>query len=70
LSESLWGTVYTASYAPQQGTLTLLWPGDHWMLSVYGDVEGSHPREVTALVPDAVEVEVTVTPPERMLFLV
>ena len=70
LSESLWGTVYTAAYAPQQGTLTLLWPGDHWMLSVHGDVEGAHPREVSALVPDAVEVEVTVPQPERMLFLV
>ncbi|MFM8240687.1 MAG: C45 family autoproteolytic acyltransferase/hydrolase [Actinomycetota bacterium] len=69
-SESLWGTVYTASYAPQQGTLTLLWPGDHWMLSVHGDVTGEHPREVTALVPDGVEVEVTVPQPERMLFLV
>ena len=70
LAESLWGTVYTASYAPQQGTLTLLWPGDHWMLSVYGDVTGEHPREVTALVPDAVELEVAVPQPERMLFLV
>ena len=70
LSESLWGTVYTAAYAPQQGTLTLLWPGDHWMLSVYGDVEGEHPREVAALVPDATEVHLEVAQPERMLFLV
>ena len=70
LAESLWGTVYTAAYAPQQGTLTLLWPGDHWMLSVYGDVTGEHPREVNALVPDAAEVLTEVPQPERMLFLV
>ena len=69
-ADSLWGTVYTASYAPQQGTLTLLWPGDHWMLSVYGESEGVHPRETTALVPDAVEVLTEVPQPERMLFLV
>lgn len=70
LSDSLWGTVYTAAYAPQQGTLTLLWQDDHWMLGVHGDIEGSHPREVTALVPDSTEVEVSVAQPERMLFLV
>ena len=34
LVDSTWGTVYTAAYAPALGAMTLLWPDDHWSLSV------------------------------------
>ncbi len=52
LIESTWGTVYTASYEPSTGTMTLLWPDDHWVLSVHGDGQGERPRTVAALLPD------------------
>jgi predicted choloylglycine hydrolase len=54
LVESTWGTVYTAAYAPTSGGLTLLWPDDHWSLSVHGDEVGSRPRRVLALLPEPV----------------
>lgn len=56
LVESTWGTVYTAAYAPMLGALTLLWPDDQWALSVHGDAVGSRPRQVLALIPEAVEL--------------
>jgi predicted choloylglycine hydrolase len=56
LVESTWGTVYTAAYAPMLGAMTLLWPDDQWALSVPGDATGSRPRQVLALLPEAVEL--------------
>lgn len=52
LVASTWGTVYTVAYEPSTGAMTLLWPDDHWLLSVHGDSEGHRPRTVLALVPD------------------
>ena len=56
LVESTWGTVYTAAYAPLLGAMTLLWPDDQWALDVQGDEVGSRPRQVLALIPEAVEL--------------
>lgn len=56
LIDSTWGTVYTASYAPRSGAMTLLWPDDSWCLSVSGSEEDARPRTVAALVPDLSQV--------------
>jgi predicted choloylglycine hydrolase len=66
LAASTWGTVYTAAYAPATGGLTLLWPDDHWSLSVHGEDEGVRPRQVLALMPDAVPVGGAVSHPIRI----
>lgn len=62
LVESTWGTVYTTSYEPLTGAMTLLWPDDAWRLSVDGTQTGARPRTVAALVPDLSQV---VTPPHH-----
>jgi predicted choloylglycine hydrolase len=62
LIESTWGTVYTAAYEPADGTMTLLWPDDHWAMSVHGTDSGSRPRTVPALLPD---LSALVTPAHR-----
>jgi len=49
-----WGTVYTAAYDADWGTLDLLWPNDSWRLSVHDVVEGSRVRRSWAAVPDVV----------------
>jgi predicted choloylglycine hydrolase len=54
LAASTWGTVYTAAYAPTTGGMTLLWPDDRWPLSVQAVDEGFRPRQVLALMPEAV----------------
>jgi hypothetical protein len=36
--------------------MTLLWPDDQWALEVQGDEVGSRPRQVLALIPEAVEL--------------
>ena len=69
LTESTWGTIYTAAYRPGRGTLSLLWPGDEWTLEVSGAAEGEHPREELALVPDAVTVRTQVPRPEGIAVL-
>ena len=69
LVESTWGTVYTAAYAPALGALTLLWPDDHWSLSVHGTDEGAHGRRVQALMPDLGVVRTEVPHPEGTLFV-
>ena len=57
-SASDWGTVYTAAYSPDLGTLDLLWPDDSWRLSLDAFVEGTKVRRVVgapslaALSPD------------------
>jgi predicted choloylglycine hydrolase len=56
LVESTWGTVYTASYSPVGGQMTLLWPDDEWRMSVLGADDGSRPRQVLAMVPEPVEL--------------
>jgi predicted choloylglycine hydrolase len=58
LVESTWGTVYTAAYAPATGACTLLWPDDHWPMSVHGDDVGQRPRQVLAMVPEPVALGV------------
>jgi predicted choloylglycine hydrolase len=57
LVESTWGTVYTAAYAPTAGGLTLLWPDDHWSMSVLGEEVGVRPRQVLAMVPEAIALD-------------
>jgi len=54
LAASTWGTVYTAAYSPGTGGLTLLWPDDQWFMSVHADDQGFRPRQVLALMPEAV----------------
>ena len=66
LAASTWGTVYTASYAPAAGAMTLLWPDDAWAMSVHSDESGSRPRQVLALMPDAVPVGVALPLPVRI----
>ena len=46
-----WGTLYTAAYRPDLGTLDLLWPDDGWRLSLHHFVEGHRTRRVPALQP-------------------
>jgi predicted choloylglycine hydrolase len=58
LVESTWGTVYTAAYAPTTGAFTLLWPDDHWPMSVHGDDVGQRPRQVLAMVPEPAALDV------------
>jgi hypothetical protein len=36
------------------GAMTLLWPDDQWAIDVSGDAVGSRPRQVLALIPEAV----------------
>lgn len=69
LTESTWGTIYTAAYRPVHGTLELLWPGDAWRIPVSGDDEGEHPRVELALVPDPVTVRTQVPRPEGIAVL-
>jgi len=54
LAASTWGTVYTAAYSPASGGMTMLWPDDHWALSVEGMETGARPRQVLALVPEPI----------------
>lgn len=53
LLDSTWGTLYTASYNPTIGSMSLLWPDDEWHLSVHGDEVGHRARTVHALVPES-----------------
>jgi predicted choloylglycine hydrolase len=69
LVESTWGTVYTVSYAPALGAMTLLWPDDHWSLSVHGDESGSRPRQVLALMPEPVALPAESHRPEGASFV-
>lgn len=48
-----WGTVYTAAYDCDHGTLDLLWPDDAWRLSVHDVVAGVRPRRMPLAVPAA-----------------
>ena len=43
-----WGTVYTAVYRPDLGTLDLLWPDDAWRLSLHDVVTGERHRRVVS----------------------
>jgi hypothetical protein len=53
-STTPWGTVYTAAYDSEWGTLDLLWPDDAWRLSVHGAVAGERRRTSwVALAPAA-----------------
>jgi hypothetical protein len=69
LVESTWGTVYTTAYEPLTGTMTLLWPDDHWPLSVHGHASGNRPRTVSALLPDLSALHTEVHRPEGTFFL-
>jgi len=69
LFESTWGTVYTTAYEPLTGTMTLLWPDEHWALSVHGDETGEHPRTVAALLPDLSALRTEAHRPEGRFFL-
>ena len=69
LIESTWGTVYTAAYEPLTGTMTLLWPDDHWAMSVNGHDTGDRPRTVAALLPDLSALHTEVHRPEGTFFL-
>jgi predicted choloylglycine hydrolase len=69
LIDSTWGTVYTASYEPASGAMTLLWPDDHWVLSVHGTAESERYRTVPALLPDLTAVRTEVPRPEGTLFV-
>jgi predicted choloylglycine hydrolase len=53
-----WGTVYTAAYSPELGTLDLLWPDDVWRLSVHHFLEGTRTRRVLAMPGSAPAVPV------------
>jgi predicted choloylglycine hydrolase len=53
-ASTLWGTVYTAAYDCDRGTVLLAWPGDSWMLSVDGFAEGLHTRRTLVAVPAGV----------------
>lgn len=46
-----WGTVYTAAYDPNWGTLDLLWPDDAWRLSVHDVVAGERSRRSWVALP-------------------
>ncbi len=69
LVDSTWGTVYSVAYEPVTGAMTLLWPDDGWLLSVHGEMEGTHSRHVLALVPEPVEVRTEVPRQAGTLFL-
>lgn len=69
LRESTWGTIYTAVYSPQEGTLTLRWPGDAWPLTLHGDAVSEHPRVEWALMPEPVTVLTHLPRPEGTLFV-
>jgi predicted choloylglycine hydrolase len=45
-----WGTVYTAVYRPDLGTLDLLWPDDAWRLSLHDVVAGERHRRIASAV--------------------
>lgn len=51
-----WGTVYTAAYDCDLGTLDLLWPDDAWSLSVQGVVDGTRTRRPLAQASSAIAV--------------
>lgn len=70
LHESTWGTVYTASYQPNSGSLTLLWPGESWSLSVHETTGEERPRTVTAMVPDLQATWYETPQPHPMPFLI
>jgi len=53
-----WPTVYTAAYSPGLAAVDLLWPDDHWRLSLDGFVEGSLTRRVQVGPPVAMSVPV------------
>jgi predicted choloylglycine hydrolase len=69
LAESTWGTVYTASYEPVSGAMTLHWPDDQWTMSVHGAEVGERPRIVRALLPDLATLRNEVPRPEGNLFV-
>jgi predicted choloylglycine hydrolase len=50
-ASSLWGTVYTAVYDCDRGTVVFAWPGDSWMLSVDGFIEGFRKRRTLVAMP-------------------
>jgi len=47
-AQTPWGTVYTAVYRPDLGTLDLLWPDDAWRLSLHDVVAGERTRRVVS----------------------
>ncbi len=49
-----WGTVYTAAYDSDWGTLDLLWPDEAWRLSVHDAVDGRRIRRSWVAMPTAV----------------
>jgi predicted choloylglycine hydrolase len=69
LFESTWGTVYTTSYEPTSGVMTLLWPDDHWAFSVHGTEVGERPRTVAALLPDLSAIRGETPHPGGTLFV-
>ncbi len=50
-STTLWGTVYTAAYDSDAGTLDLVWPDDVWRLSLAEFVDGERTRRTRVAVP-------------------
>ena len=50
------GTVYTAAYRPDLGTLDLIWPDDRWRLSLRHLVEGQRPRQIVSVPPGLLAV--------------
>jgi hypothetical protein len=47
----LWGTVYTAAYYCDSGSVELSWPDDSWTLSVHDFREGVRSRRTLVAVP-------------------
>jgi len=52
-ASTLWGTVYTAAYDCDHNIVDLIWPGEHWRLSVDDFVAGSRTRRTLVAVPPA-----------------
>lgn len=50
-AQTPWGTVYTAAYDCDAGTVDLLWPDDCWRLGLRGFEEGQRPRTLHAAGP-------------------
>jgi predicted choloylglycine hydrolase len=48
---TLWGTVFTAAYDCDRGSVVFAWPGDSWTLSLDGFTEESHTRRSLVAVP-------------------
>jgi predicted choloylglycine hydrolase len=56
-STTTWGTVYTAAYDANLGTLELAWPNDTWRLSMHHFVEGGLSRRTSVAQPPPAFVE-------------